>query len=127
MGDVGDEIASNPPAAEKSKWQSAIDAVRSFAKSKTGKTIGATVIAAGLLYGAYKTYKRFFSKAARACSQYSGAEKTACMEKYKVTATKAQIADLRKAIGACKNSSNPQKCRSTIQAKIAKLQSKMTA
>ncbi len=109
---------------QKSKWQSAIDAVRTFAKSKTGKALGATVVAAGLLYGGYKTYKRFFSKAAKACSNYSGAEKTACMEKYKVTAIKAQIADLRKAMSACKNSSNPQKCQSTIQAKISKLQAK---
>ena len=110
----------------KSKWQSAIDALRTFAQSKTGKALGATVVAAGLLYGGYKTYKRFFSKAARACSQYSGAEKTACMEKYKVTAIKAQIADLKKAMAACKNSSNPQKCQGTIQAKIAKLQAKVS-
>jgi len=107
--------------------QSASDAGKRAADfvRNNAKPLGATVIAAALLYGGYKTFKRFLSKAARACSNQSGAAKTACMEKFKANAIKAQIADLRKSLNSCKNANNPQKCQATIQAKIQKLQAKL--
>jgi len=91
---------------------------------KAGKYMGATVALAAILYGGYKTFKRFFSKAARACANKSGAEKTACMQKFRKNAIKAQINDLNRAKSACKSTKNPQKCQASIQAKIEKLQSK---
>jgi len=128
MGAVGDEIASQGGASKQvTKGNSAAEVynqVRGYVQ-KNAKPIGASLVVAGLLYGAYKTYKRFFSKAARACSNQSGAAKTACMEKFKKTAIKAQISDLRKSLTACKHSTNPQKCSAPIQAKIQKLQAKL--
>ncbi len=93
--------------------------------NKNKKTLGGIALAAALLYGGYKTYKRFFSKAARACASKSGAEKTACMEAFKKNAIKAQISDLRRSLTGCKSASNPQKCQSAINAKIQKLQAKL--
>jgi ElaB/YqjD/DUF883 family membrane-anchored ribosome-binding protein len=75
---------------------------------------GAAAITAGVL-----AYKRFFSKAARACSGMSGAQKTQCMGKYKVQAKKAEIATLNSKKGSCKG--NP-KCIAKIQARIQKAQ-----
>ncbi len=130
---VGTQIKTKGLMAAHTAKQQAIKAANSaseaagkaaqFVKSNA-KPIGGAVLAAALLYGGYKTFKRFFSKAAKACSNKSGAEKTACMVAFKKNAVKAQIADLRRSLSGCKNTSNPQKCQSTIQAKISKLQAK---
>lgn len=85
--------------------------------------IGGAVLGAALLFGAYKTYKRFFSKAARACSGKSGPEREVCITNFKKNATKAQINDLKRSLAGCKSSKNPQRCQASIQAKIQKLQS----
>jgi len=80
------------------------------------------VVAAGLLiYGAIKTYKRFFSKAAQACAGKSGAEKTACMEKARGNALMAQKRDLSSASSACAKTKNPAKCKSIIAARMKKI------
>jgi hypothetical protein len=89
-----------------------------------GAGIAASALSALALYGSNKLYKRFMSKAARACAGKSGGEKTQCMKQYKVQGIKAQIADLQKAAGACAKAKKPDKCRAPIMKKIAKLQKK---
>ena len=96
-------------------------------KNNKSLTVGAIVTAAIIAYGGIKTYKRFLSKAAKACSGQSGANKTSCMNKYKANALKAQVADLKNAISACDNSSNPQKCKLSVQSKIQKIQNKISS
>jgi hypothetical protein len=90
-----------------------------------GAGLGALGAAALLAYGAYKTYQRFFSKAAKACS--SSPDKTACMKKFKVDAIKAQIADLSKGAAACGKTKDPGACKTAIAKKIKKLQIKMAS
>jgi len=83
--------------------------------------VGATVLSGMLLYGAYKTFQRFYSKAAKACAGKSGSDKSACMREYKMSALKAQMNDLQKALAACGKSKNPKKCSKTVSAKIMKI------
>jgi len=87
--------------------------------------IGVLALAALLAYGAYRTYKRFFSKAATACKGKSGSEKTACMNKFKVTALNAQIKDLQAGSSACAKTKNPAKCKAVVAKKVAKLKAKV--
>jgi len=88
--------------------------------SKHQKKIGVAALVAAASFIAYKAYKNYFSKAAKACAGKSGAEKQACMAKVRQQANKAKIAALRKGSSMAKNSSNPSKARAAINAKIAK-------
>lgn len=86
---------------------------------------GALAVAALLIFAAYKTYKRFFSKAAKACKKYSSTEKSLCMEKFKLSALKIQERDLNNGfIKACKKSKDPKKCEMAIKNKLYKLKKK---
>jgi len=88
-------------------------------------TLAAATIAALVTTVAYKTYKRFLSKAAKACNKYSGTEKTGCMNKFKRDATKRRIQDLTKGKQACKHTKAPSKCISKIDKKIGKLKASL--
>jgi len=100
-------------------------AVAGFAKTSPG-IVGGAAIAALALYASYKVYKRFLSKAAKACGGRSGAEKTSCMKKFQISAYNAQIKDLQAASGGCSKSKNPGKCKMSIAKKIYKIKQKMT-
>lgn len=97
---------------------------------KTGlKYAGGAAVAALLGYGAVKLYKAFLSKAARACKGKSGAEKTACIQAYKVKGYQAQANAIKAGMSKCEKSKDPEKCKSIagkkivlINAKIAKAQ-----
>jgi xanthosine utilization system XapX-like protein len=83
--------------------------------------LGVLGIASLLGYGAYKTYQRFFSKAAKACSKFSGGQKSQCMKNFKINAMKAQIADLSKGSAACGQSSDPAKCKLLANKRMQKI------
>lgn len=119
--------------AGRSLIDKALDPVRSAAGSENvsrvmniltgpiGMGAGAVALATLVTYAAYKVYKNFFSKAAKACAGKKGAEKDACMQSYKVKAKQAQAKVLMNGMTACKKSKDPAKCKAAIQAKIAKL------
>lgn len=95
--------------------------------AKAGKGVALTVAVATILYGAYQTYKRYFSKAARACKGKTGAARDACVENYRTNAIKAQINDIKKAKSACKLNAKPKQCQDKLQAKINKLNLKLNS
>lgn len=115
-------------SALKAAGQSAMDLaakvgpkVSAFAKTGAGQAVGGAALAALLIYASAKTYKRFLSKAAKACSGQSGAAKSQCMKEYKGKAKAAQAADLAKAANACAKTKNPEACKAAVQRKIAAL------
>lgn len=65
-------------------------------------------------------YKRFFSKAARACQDKSGIEKTSCMTKFKNNATKEKIKVYQKGMSMCNKSKTPDQCKAKLRKKIGK-------
>ena len=79
--------------------------------------VGGAVAAAALIAASVLVYKRFMSKAARSCKG-SGAEKTACMRRFKIDAKKKQIGILTSSMPKCKNTKNPEKCTNKIKTKI---------
>jgi len=87
--------------------------------------LGAAALAALLAYAAVKTYRRYFSQAGKACRGTSGAEKTACLKKYRIGALKAQLADLKRGSAACAKSKDPAGCKKMMAVKMAKVQKKM--
>jgi hypothetical protein len=91
--------------------------------SNTTKAVGAAVVVALIVTGAYQVYKHYMSKAARSCK--GSDNKKACMAKFKSDAVKAQIKAMNSKMGACAKSKNPEKCRKSVTNKIAKLKSKI--
>lgn len=126
-GQIG-QAASNVLASLKSAGQSAMDTaaklgpkISAFAKTGQGQALGGAALAALLIYASAKTYKRFLSKAAKACSGQSGAAKSQCMKEYRGKAKAAQAADLAKAASACAKTKNPEACKAAINKKVAAL------
>jgi len=89
-----------------------------------GKGVLAAVVVAAIAAGAYMIYKRYFSKAAKACKGKSGDERSACIKQFKRQALQAQIAALKSGMSKCAQSKNPDKCKAAIQQKVQKLQAK---
>jgi len=83
------------------------------------KAIGVTALVGASAFLAYKAYKNYFSKAARACAGKSGAEKDACMARAKQGALGVKKANIKRAMSACSKTSNPAACRQKLQAKMS--------
>lgn len=124
-GEVGKQAASTIGAFKTAAAQGGVmSGIKAAALTPGGLAIGGAALAALLTYAGYKTYQRFFSKAARQCRGLSGQQKTACMNKAKVAAINQQIAELQKGAAACKKSKNPTKCMAGVKKKIDKLKRK---
>jgi hypothetical protein len=83
----------------------------------TGEYVAYGALAATAITAGVVAYTRFFSKAAKACKDKSGAEKTSCMRSYKAQAKQTQVGVLTAKLSSCKG--NP-KCVNKIKARIQK-------
>lgn len=83
----------------------------------TGEYVAYGALAAAAIAAGVLAYSRFFSKAAKACKDKSGAEKTSCMKSYKAQAKQAEVGVLMSKLNSCKG--NP-KCVNKIKARIQK-------
>ena len=77
-----------------------------------------------LLLGTF-VYKRFLSRAAKACSHFSGDKKSNCMNTARIHAHKAEIKTIKSNMHKCNNTDSAEKCKNQAQAKILKLQGKI--
>lgn len=100
-------------------FQGAYDAGSASGAGKAALAIG---VAAAATAAGIAAYKRFFSQAAKACSSFSGSEKTNCMNKYKVKAQQAKVSALTAGKAKCKGSAA---CKGKLDIKIAKEKSKL--
>ncbi len=109
------------------KMKNADDIEKAQKVGSAAGVISTGLLAAGILYGGYKLYKRFFSADARKCSNYSGEEFKSCIRRVKIKALEAQILELKKSKKYCDQASNKQKCLSVIDEKIRRLQDKIAS
>ncbi len=108
-----------------------IKAVSDFSKDKMGSlgmdpgTVtagGGIAAAAAAITAGIMAYRRFWSKAARACK--GSADRKNCLNNYKNRAILAQIAATKAGKAKCAKSKNPKACNAKIDAKIEKLKVK---
>jgi hypothetical protein len=85
--------------------------------SVEGMAIAAVI--AGILSTAYLVYKRYLSKAAKACKDYKGVQRKECIAKFERMAIQAKITSISKGLSACAKSKDPAKCKAKLQSKIA--------
>jgi hypothetical protein len=110
----------NVPNSEKSHYNTIWDTIKDHSKE-----IGWTVLAAIALAGAYKIYKNYFSKAARACKGKSGSEKEACMTNYQHQAYKLKQQSLKKSLKLANRSNDATKYKKKINDEIQKINQKL--
>ena len=120
------DLAQKGTAAAKKMAPKAKAAVSNFAQTPAGQAVGAAAAATLAIYAGSKVYKRMFSKAARACGDKKGAEKTLCMRQYRKQALQKQIATVKSFSSKCAKSKDPQACKAAINKRVAGLQNKMS-
>ncbi|MBY9000055.1 MAG: hypothetical protein KGD64_04005 [Candidatus Heimdallarchaeota archaeon] len=98
-----------------------------IAQAQGAKALTALAIVAAASTLAYAAYKRFYSKAAKACKGKGGLEKTNCMNKYKKQAQAAKIKELQSGMSKCAKGKDPSTCKLKLQGKINKEKAKMGA
>lgn len=92
----------------------------------TNKEVAAVALVALAVTTAYKIYRDYLSKAARACGKgKSGILKKKCVDEFKKKAQKEKIASLQKSISKCSKTKDPTVCKNKLQSKIAKEKAKM--
>ena len=79
---------------------------------------GTTFGAVNILLMAIRTYKDYFTKAARQCSGLPPKEKAICMLRAKMYATNVELQTLKGNLNKCNKSRDPQKCRLKVENKI---------
>lgn len=89
------------------------------------KGLASAALAAAVIAIAYQVYKRYISKAAKACSKYKGAEKTSCMNRYRRESMKEQIKELEMGYPLCDKTNDVYGCRYKIKSKLRKLKTKL--
>lgn len=92
--------------------------------STFSKKIRGVAILAAILSMAYKVYKEYYSKAAKACEGKKGLEKQECMRNYKIEAINKRIDVLRNNRDKCYSSYDPEICAKSLDHKIEKLREK---
>ena len=112
----GAELAGPPPAQQDpSLMQKAGELA-----SQYGPEAAMAGAAGAAVLGAYKLYKQFFSKAARACA--NAPDKSECMQTYRNQGVQAAVNSLKRQAPKC---GNDQKCVQKLQDAISRLESKL--
>lgn len=76
-----------------------------------------------ILYGAYKIFQRYMTKAGRMCRK--AVDRRACRKQYKINGTKMQINALKSGISKCSQAKKPEKCKARIEKKISQLNARL--
>jgi hypothetical protein len=80
------------------------------------------VAAVYFIFIAFMLYKHLFSKAARACSHYTGYQKRICLTQYKINATNKEIISLKASLSKSSESKDPEKFKQKINERIIELE-----
>ena len=88
--------------------------------------IGATMIVAAIGYASYKLYKRFMSKAAKACQDKKGKVKTICMNQYQLKALEASKKPFTDGMKNCSKAKEVQACKAKFNKKINAINKRIT-
>jgi hypothetical protein len=114
-------ILENEVFQELDEFETITEDVETVAKAALATVIGGP---AGLiLYGAYKLYQRYMTKAGIACR--NAINRRTCRKQYKINAIKLQIKELEKGISKCSKAKNPEKCKSAVEKKIKQLEARL--
>lgn len=115
VGEVGAKVGA--------KVGKAAGKAAEYAQAHPGAAVAATVAAAAVLTAGVMAYRRFISKAGRACKDSK--DKSACKREYHNKGLQAQAVVLNSGKSKCFKTRNPEKCKAKIDVKIASVKNKM--
>lgn len=128
-------LASNTPTKtggmkntgipEGSKSWYAMDKIKDTGPNPILLGVAGLVVATALGVAAWKLYKKYISKAEKACKGKSGREKTNCIEKYKLEGLQKAKAALKSKMKECDKSKQPKKCKYELVKRINKFDKKI--
>lgn len=120
LGDIEKAHSTNPLTAIKAAYR-----VQGAAGAKViaQKFLPHALIVAAIITASIVLYKKYMTKAARACRGVD--DKSSCMIQYKMKAYGEQIKKLKMTSGLCKKSKNPDKCTKKIMGKINSINQKI--
>jgi len=79
---------------------------------------GVGISAVNLLMMGLRTYKDYFTKAARQCADLTPGEKAICMTRAKMLAKNAQLQTIKSKMAACAKAKDAQKCKGKLVDKM---------
>jgi hypothetical protein len=88
--------------------------------------LGTIAVVSIIAYGSYKLYKRFMSKAAKACQDKKGKVKTICMNQYQIKGLEASKKPLADGVRSCSKAKDVQSCKVKFNKKINTIDKKIT-
>lgn len=105
----------------------ALTAKRKAVHSAVGA--GVSLASGGTGYVGYRLLKGIFSKCARACGVLglNTLKRQLCLAKCKVMVAQKEIQEVGKMMGQCTKTSDPQKCKLSLQKKLLSAQNKLKA
>lgn len=89
--------------------------------------VAAAVFVAAASSLAFRAYKRYLSKAAKACKGKAGEERTSCLKKASREAKKQKIKLLEKGLSQCGKTKSPSQCKVKFREKITREKAQMGA
>jgi len=85
--------------------------------------ITGSVVATGIIYTAYRVYKRLLTRKGRACA--GAVDRKKCYIQFKANLIKRQIQMIKSGMSKCDKSKNPDKCKSKLKKQIDKLNARL--
>jgi len=95
-----------------------MDKVEAYLDKIQQEQIALVLSIGGLLMTAYRLYKDYLTRAARACANLDPKEKRLCMLKYKIDGKRKQLATLTSLVAKCRQTKNPDECLDKLRQKI---------
>ena len=95
-----------------------MDKVQTYLDKIQQEQIMLVLSVGGLLMTAYRLYKDYLTKAARACANLDPKEKRLCMLKYKIDGKRKQLVTLTSLLSKCRQTKNPDECLNKLRQKI---------
>lgn len=102
----------------------ALPAAANYVSQNKGKLAAGALAAVGI-YAAYKGIKKMLERKKSACNGLSGPQKSQCIQRANIDATKSQIQSLTRLIPGCAKTENPEDCKNNIKSKIMSLQNRL--
>lgn len=89
-----------------------------YSQPGTKKIVAGGALALLVISLAFLVYRRFMSKAAKACKKFKGEERKECIKKYREKAKQLKVQTLMQNRKVCSKTKNPQKCVEKINKKL---------
>jgi len=95
-----------------------MDKVQTYLDKIQQEQVALVLSVGGLLMTAYRLYKDYLTRAARACANLDPKEKRLCMLRFKIDGKRRQLTALTSLLSKCRQTKKPDECVDKLRQKI---------